>query len=142
MSSPNTGTNVQGIRFAGRARFFFRDLTVTASGRRKPGDSEPRKRTSLTQIASGSVAGRRRPAAGPGAAGRALPLAEPGWPGAAPLGVPGALVGEEGESVTDGLRADEAHGPLVAGRAEQALAVPEYDRVDEHAELVDQVVLH
>ena len=49
---------------------------------------------------------------------------------ASPLGVPDALVGEEGETVTDGLGADETQGPGVAGRAEQTLAGPEHDRVD------------
>jgi hypothetical protein len=47
------------------------------------------------------------------------------------LGVSDELVGEEGEAVTDGLDIDEAHGFLVAGLAEEALAVPERDRVDE-----------
>src|SRR4029079_4981545 len=46
------------------------------------------------------------------------------------LGVPDALVGEEGETVTDGLGADETQGPGVAGLAEEALAGPEHDRVD------------
>ena len=46
------------------------------------------------------------------------------------LGVPDALVGEEGEAVADGLGADETQGPGVAGLAEETLAGPEYDRVD------------
>ena len=58
-----------------------------------------------------------------------------------PLGVPDHLVGEEGETVTDGLGVDEAHGFLVAGLAEEALARPEYDREDDQPQLVDQVVL-
>jgi hypothetical protein len=44
-----------------------------------------------------------------------------------PFGVSDALVGEEGDAVTDGLRVDEAHGLLVAGLAEEALAGPEHD---------------
>jgi hypothetical protein len=52
------------------------------------------------------------------------------------------LVGEEGEAVTDGLGVDEAHGLLVAGLAEEALASPEHDREDDQPQLVDQVVLH
>ena len=47
-----------------------------------------------------------------------------------PLGLPDDLVGEEGEAVTDGLGVEEAHGLLVAGFLEEALAGPERDRVD------------
>ena len=36
---------------------------------------------------------------------------------------------------------DEAHGLLVAGLAEEALAGPEHDREDDQPQLVDQVVL-
>ncbi len=57
------------------------------------------------------------------------------------LGVSDGLVGEEGEVVTDGLGVDEAHGFLVAGLAEEALAGPEHDRVDHQPQLVDEVVL-
>ena len=49
---------------------------------------------------------------------------------ASPLGVSGTFVGEKGEAVTDGPVAGEAHGLLVAGLAEEALAGPEHDRVD------------
>jgi hypothetical protein len=52
------------------------------------------------------------------------------------------FVGEEGDAVTDGPGADEAHGFLVAGLAEEALAGPEHDRVDHQPELVDEVVLY
>ena len=52
------------------------------------------------------------------------------------------LVGEEGEAVTDGLGAHEAHGLFVAGLAEEALARPEHDREDDQPQLVDQVVFH
>src|SRR5258708_5510186 len=58
-----------------------------------------------------------------------------------PLGVSDELVGEEGEAVTDGLGIDEAHGFLVAGLAEEALAGTEQDRVDDQPQLVDEVVL-
>jgi len=58
-----------------------------------------------------------------------------------PLGVSDELVGKEGEAVTDDLGVDEAQGFLVAGLAEQALAGPEHDRVDEQPQLVDEVVL-
>src|SRR3954451_6108747 len=50
------------------------------------------------------------------------------------------LVGEKGEAATDRLRIDEAHGLLVAGLAEEALAGPEHDREDDQPQLVDQVV--
>src|SRR4029453_723837 len=77
------------------------------------------------------------PAAGGGATNEFHTLA-----GAARLlGVSDGLVGEEGEAVTDGLDIDEAHGLLVAGLAEEALARPEHDREDDQPELVDQVVL-
>ena len=39
------------------------------------------------------------------------------------------------------LRVDEAHGLLVAGLAEEALAGPEHDREDDQPQLVHQVVL-
>ena len=58
-----------------------------------------------------------------------------------PPGVPDDLVGEEDEAVTDGPAADEAHGLLVAGLAEEALAGPEHDREDEQPQLVHEVVL-
>ena len=58
-----------------------------------------------------------------------------------PLGVPDGLVGEDGDAVTDGLGVDEAHGFLVAGLAEEALAGPEHDREDLQPQLVDEVVL-
>ena len=51
------------------------------------------------------------------------------------------LVGEEGEAVTDGLGVDEAHGLLVAGLAEEALAGSEHDWEDDEPQLVDEVVL-
>ena len=57
------------------------------------------------------------------------------------LGVSHELVGEKGQAVTDGLSADEAHRFLVAGLAEQALAGPDHERVDEQPKLVDEVVL-
>jgi hypothetical protein len=57
------------------------------------------------------------------------------------LGVWDGLVGEVGEVVTDRLGVDEAHGLLVAGLAEEALAGPEHDREDLQPQLVDQVVL-
>src|SRR5690349_8552610 len=58
------------------------------------------------------------------------------------LGLPGALVGQVGETVTDGLGGDEAQGSLVAGLAEQALARAERDREHGQPQLVDEVVLH
>src|ERR1700716_4441499 len=59
-----------------------------------------------------------------------------------PLGLPDELVGEVCEAVTDGPGVEEAHGLLVAGLPEEALASPEDDRVDHQPQLVDQVVLH
>jgi hypothetical protein len=59
-----------------------------------------------------------------------------------PLGVSNGLVGEVGDAVTDVPGAEAAHGLLVAGLAEEALASPEHDRADLHPQLVDQVVLH
>ena len=50
-------------------------------------------------------------------------------------------VGEVGEALTDGLGVEEAHGLLVAGLAEEALAGTEHDREDDQPQLVDQVVL-
>ena len=47
-----------------------------------------------------------------------------------PLGVPDTLVGEEGDVALDGLGVHEAHGFLVAGLAEEALAGAEHDRED------------
>src|SRR6266480_4953594 len=58
-----------------------------------------------------------------------------------PLGLPDELVREEGEAVTDGPGVEEAHGLLVAGLAEEALAGPEHDREDDQPQLVDQVVV-
>jgi hypothetical protein len=58
-----------------------------------------------------------------------------------PLGVPDRLVGEVGDAALEGLGVEEAHGFLVAGLAEQALADPEGDREDLQPQLVDQVVL-
>ena len=58
-----------------------------------------------------------------------------------PPGVSDALVGEDGDAVTDGLGVDEAHGFLVAGLAEEARAGPEHDREDLQPQLVDEVVL-
>src|ERR1700716_999715 len=58
------------------------------------------------------------------------------------LGLPDARVGEGGEAVTDGPCVEEAHGLLVAGLPEEALAGPEHDRVDHQPQLVHQVVLH
>src|SRR5262249_27686046 len=52
------------------------------------------------------------------------------------------LIDEEGDAVIEGLGADKAHGLLVAGLAEETLAVPEHDRVDLQPQLVDEVVLH
>src|SRR4029450_2684870 len=57
------------------------------------------------------------------------------------LGLPDALVGEEDDVALDGLGVDEPHRFLVAGLAEEALAVPEHDREDLQPQLVDQVVL-
>lgn len=47
------------------------------------------------------------------------------------LGLPDELIGEEDETDADGLGIDEAHGLLVAGLAEEALASPEHDREDD-----------
>src|SRR6266496_967737 len=58
------------------------------------------------------------------------------------LGVSDGLVGEVGDAVTDGAGVEEAHGFLVAGLAEEALAGSEHDREDLQPQLVDQVVLH
>ena len=94
-------------------------------------------------MASGRRRRRRYARAGPG-----CPPARPGiraFPNAGavrrPLGVSDELVGEEDEAVTDGLGIDEAHGLLVAGLAEEALARPEHDWEDDQPQLVDQVVL-
>src|ERR1700754_649269 len=46
------------------------------------------------------------------------------------------FVGEEDESVTDGLGVDEAHGPRGAGLVEQALAGPEHDGEDDQTQFV------
>ena len=54
---------------------------------------------------------------------------------------PDRLVGEVGDAALEGLGVEEAHGFLIAGLAEQALAGPEGDRVDPQTQLVDQVVL-
>src|SRR5436309_16115690 len=54
-----------------------------------------------------------------------------------PLGRPRSEVGE----VVDGPGLEEAHRPLLAGLAEDALAGPEHDRVDHQPQLVDQVVV-
>src|SRR3989442_5295247 len=59
-----------------------------------------------------------------------------------PLGVSDGLVGEVGDVAIDGLGVDKAHGFLVAGLAEEALAGPEHDREDLQPQLVDEVVLH
>src|SRR5262245_55955298 len=56
--------------------------------------------------------------------------------------LPDDLVGEVGEVASDGPGVEEAHGFLVAGLAEEALAHPEHDRVDHQPQLVDQIVLH
>ena len=56
-------------------------------------------------------------------------------------GVAYNLIGEEREAVADGARVDEAHGLLVGGLAEQALAGPEHDWEDDQPQLVDEVVL-
>ena len=58
-----------------------------------------------------------------------------------PLGLPDELVGEEDEAVTNGLGIDQAHGLLVAGLTEEALARPEHDWEDDQPQLVDQVML-
>src|SRR5919204_2028501 len=58
------------------------------------------------------------------------------------LGVSDGLVGEEDDAVTEALGADEAHGLLVAGLAEEALARPEHDWEDLHPKFVDEVVLY
>ena len=68
------------------------------------------------------------------------------WKGALSRGLPvgtlpDELVGEEDEAVTNGLGIDEAHGLLVAGLAEEALAGPEHDWEDDQPQLVDQVML-
>jgi hypothetical protein len=47
-----------------------------------------------------------------------------------PLGLPDELVGEVGDVALDSLDVDKAHGFLVAGLAEEALAGPEHDRED------------
>src|SRR5439155_20233439 len=62
--------------------------------------------------------------------------------GATPLGVSDGLVGEVGDVALDGLGVDEAHGFLVGGLAEEALAGPEHHREDLQPQLVDEVVLH
>src|SRR5215216_2413426 len=58
-----------------------------------------------------------------------------------PLGLPDELVCEEDEAVTNGLGIDKAHGFLVAGLAEEALAGPEHDREDDQPQFVDQVMV-
>jgi hypothetical protein len=45
------------------------------------------------------------------------------------------------KAVADGPAVDEAHGPLGAGLAEEALAGPEHDGEDDQPQLVHQVVL-
>ncbi len=57
------------------------------------------------------------------------------------LGVPGELVGEEGEAVTDDPGIDEAHGLHAAGLTEEALTAPEHNREDDQPQLVDEVML-
>jgi len=57
------------------------------------------------------------------------------------LGVWDGLVDQIGDAALDGLGVEEAHGLLVAGLAEEALAGPEHDREDLQPQLVDQVVL-
>ena len=47
------------------------------------------------------------------------------------LGVSDDLVGEVDEAVTDGPGVEGANGLLVAGLAEEALASPEHERVDQ-----------
>jgi hypothetical protein len=54
---------------------------------------------------------------------------------------PDELVGQKDEAVTNGLGIDEAHGLLVAGLAEEALAGPEHDWEDDQPQFVDQVML-
>src|SRR4029453_17578382 len=56
-------------------------------------------------------------------------------------GVADELVSEEDEAATNALSVHEAHGLLVAGLAEEALASPEHDGEDDQPQLVDQVVL-
>jgi hypothetical protein len=51
------------------------------------------------------------------------------------------LVREDGEAITDRPRAEEAQGLPVTGLAEETLALPERDREDDEAKLVDRVVL-
>jgi len=63
------------------------------------------------------------------------------WRGLTPLGIADRLVGEVSDAALEGLGVEEAHGFLVAGLAEQALADPEGDREDLQPQLVDQVVL-
>src|SRR6266566_7620366 len=58
-----------------------------------------------------------------------------------PSGLADRLVGKEGEVARDGLVCDEAHGFLVAGLGEKALADPEYDWVDHQPQLVDEIVV-
>src|SRR5712691_8037980 len=55
--------------------------------------------------------------------------------------LPISLVCEVGDAALEGLGVEEAHGFLVAGLAEQALAGAESDREDLQPQLVDQVVL-
>ena len=58
-----------------------------------------------------------------------------------PLDVSDGLVGEEGDAVVECPDVDEAHGFLVAGLAEEALASPNHDREDLQPQLVDEIVL-
>src|SRR5262249_57759020 len=90
---------------------------------------------------AGRGAGRASGAAGSDSGpGRSRELDD--LPVASPLGVSDALVGEERDVALDGPDVDEAHGFLVAGPAEEALAGPEHDREDLQPQLIDQVVLH
>ncbi len=103
-----------------------------------PAGLQEGRRRGRISAGSGSGADRPRPAGPLGGDG---PVAGAG-PVASPLGVPDELVGEEGETVTDSPRAQEAQGLLVTGLAEETLASPEHDREDDQPQLVDEVVLH
>jgi hypothetical protein len=57
------------------------------------------------------------------------------------LSVSNGLVPEVGKIVIHGSGGDKAHRLPLAGRAEEALAFTEHDRVDHQPQLVVQVVL-
>ena len=51
------------------------------------------------------------------------------------------LVREGGKAGTDSPGVEEAHGLLLASLAEEALAGPEHDRIDNQPQLVEEIVL-